>query len=426
MSLMFASVYATIRGMLKWFLMLFLCATHMFALDVKVKSKTAVLVNADTGAVLFDKGKDRRVAPGSITKIATALYALKHIEDFDQTVVCLPECLVRICPKVKVDHNYTHPSHWLEYDGTTYGIRKGEKLPLDSLFYGMMLVSGNDAANVIAHHVSGNVLKFMDDVNVYLKFIGCKDTHFKNPHGLHHPEHLTTAHDMARIAQEALKDPKFCQIVNTLTHKRPKTNKQNSRIITQGNRLLNKVTKFYYPKAFGMKTGYHSNAKYTLVASAKHEGRTLIAVVLGSPDDQQRYRDAINLFEAAFAEKKERRLLFRKDEMMFRHEFKKGSPPCIAGLKEDVEIEYFPAEESELRSFLRWNVISLPIQKGDRVGEIVLTDKDEDVLHIAPLLAQNTILAKHRMPKRFILALILILAIFAVYFFPKIGKLLKR
>ena len=412
--------------MLKWFVWLLLCVSRVFALDVHVKSKSAILINADTGVVLFDKNKDQKAFPASITKIASALYALKHTEDFDEMVFCPSECLVRICPKVKVNHNFTHPSHWLEYDGTTYGIKRGEVLPLGSLFYGMMLISGNDAANVIAHHVSGNVLKFTEDLNTYLEYIGCKDTQFKNPHGLHHPEHFTTAHDMARIASEALKDPRFCQIVNTVTHERPKTNKQNSRLITQGNRLLKKVTKFYYSKAFGMKSGYHSRAGYTLVAAAKHEGRTLVAVLLGSPDPQQRYRDAINLFEAAFAEKKEKRLLFLKDENTFRHEFKKGQPPCIAGLKEDVELEYFPAEERELRSFLHWDAISLPIQEGDRVGEIVLTDKDEQVLLTAPLFAQNTLLAKHWLPQRILLAFILILSLIALYFTPKIRKLLKR
>lgn len=403
---------------------------RLLALDVRVVSKSAVLINADSGAVLYDKHKDRIEYPASITKIATALYALGQVDDLDKMVMCPSECLVRICPKAKVAHNYTHPSHWLEFDGTTFGVLKNEVLPLSSLFYGMMLVSGNDAANVIAHHTGGNVLAFTEGLNSYIKTIGCSNTQFKNPHGLHHPEHYTTAHDMACITREALKNERFRKIVSAISHERPKTNRQASKVIKQGNRLLRRTTNFYYDKALGIKTGYHSKAGYTLVAAAEHHGRTLIAVILGSPNAQQRYRDAINLFDSAFAEKKEKRLLFRADENTFRHSIKGANAALLADLREDVWYHYYPAEEVNLRSFLQWDKLTFPIEMGSRVGEIVICDEEENPILSAPLFAKSQVrlglwyrLVRHRL---FLAGIGLGLVFVIVVAQPRFRKLLKR
>ncbi len=407
-----------------------LLTASVFALDVRVVSKSAVLVNADTGAVLYDKQKDKVAYPASITKIASALYALKRAENIDAMVLCPSECLTRICPKVKVTHNYTHPPHWLEYDGTTFGVMKNEVLPLKSLFLGMMLVSGNDAANVIAHHVSGNVLAFVEDLNDYLLSLGCENTQFKNPHGLHHPDHFTTPHDMARITMEALKEPQFRKIVSTLSHERPRTNKQGKKVVNQANRLLRKATNFYYDKAFGIKTGYHSNAGYTLVAAAEHHGRTLIAVVLGSPNPKQRYRDAINLFDAAFAEKKEKRLLFRADENTFRRRIEGADSALLAGLKDDVWYDYYPSEEVEVRSFLHWDDHALPISEGTQVGELVICGDEGNQLFAVPLFAVGDVklgfwfnFSKNRL---FIASLVLGLVLVILFAQPRFRKLIKR
>ena len=360
-------------------------------LPVRVESKAAILINADTGAVLYEKNKDQQSYPASITKIATALYALKHLDNLDAVVTCPSESLVRISPKVKEDHGFTHPPHWLEWDGTTYNVRKGEILPLDALFHGMMLVSGNDAANVIAHHVGGDVLTFTKNMTEFCKELGCASTEFRNPHGLHHPQHVTTAHDMALITQEALKDSRFRKIVSTITHERPKTNKQKGKMITQANRLLKKMTKFYYSKAFGIKTGYHKRAGYTLVAAAEHKGRTLIAVILGSPNPVQRYRDAISLFDTAFAEKRQSRILFRESENVFRQTIPGAHMALCAKLHDDIRLDYYPSEEPELKSFLHWELPALPIQKGMQVGELIVSDDRDQALIRAPLYATGDV-----------------------------------
>src|SRR6185437_6437502 len=143
----------------------------------------------------------------------------------------------------------------------------GEEMPLKEYLYGMMVRSGNDAANVIAEYVSGSIPTFMQELNDYLKQIGCLNTTFCNPHGLHHPDHKTTAFDMALLTREAMKNPVFREIVSTVRHKRPKTNKRPAAVLVQTNRIIKSGTQYYYPKAIGVKTGYHSRAQNTLVAA---------------------------------------------------------------------------------------------------------------------------------------------------------------
>src|SRR5690606_27597099 len=118
------------------------------------------------------------------------------------------------------------PSYWLESDGTMMHLKVGEMVTLDALLHGMMLVSGNDAANVVAEHIEGSVPQFMDSLNEYLQSIGCKNTKYSNPHGLTHHEHWSTAYDLAVMTRKALKIPKFREIVSTLVYTKPKTNKQ--------------------------------------------------------------------------------------------------------------------------------------------------------------------------------------------------------
>ena len=244
-----------------------------------------------------------------------------------------------------------------------------------------MLSSGNDAANVIAQFVSGSIEQFMQDLNNFFKEKGIKETRFNNPHGLHHPEHYTTAFDMALITKEAMKKPLFREIVKTIHYTRPETNKQPATTLVQSNRLLRRGS-FFYPKAVGVKTGYHSKAGYTLVGAAEQDGRLLIAVVLGCTEMNKRFKDVIALFEAAFAEKKVSRTLFSKQYDTFTIQVTGSKSPLIATLSEDLKMDYFPSEEPIFKAFLKWNQMSLPIKEGQVVGEIQLkTDQGTILKH---------------------------------------------
>src|SRR5262249_25642973 len=144
--------------------------------------------------------------------------------DLKQVFTADREALASITPEAKRQSNYRSPPHWLETDGTHVGIKKGEELSLYDLLHACLIASANDASNIIAQSLGGTIPQFMDEVNAYLKEIGCKNTHFNNPHGLHHPDHYTTAYDLAMMAKEGLKDPVFRKIVSLMRHSCPRTN----------------------------------------------------------------------------------------------------------------------------------------------------------------------------------------------------------
>jgi D-alanyl-D-alanine carboxypeptidase (penicillin-binding protein 5/6) len=362
-------------------------------LQVDVSARSAILINAETGRPLFEKNPHAPAYPASITKIATALYMLEmQGQRLEEQAVAAHEALAVASASAKQTLALGHPPYRLEPEGSHIGIRVGEVLPLKALLHGLLIASGNDAANVIAHHVAGDVGAFMEDLNLFLKAKGIKETHFLNPHGLHHPDHQTTAHDMALITREALKHPLFRQIVRTVRYPRPGTNKQPETVIVQTNKLLRQGGEHYYPKAIGVKTGHTSHANYTLVAAAEHEGRTLIAVLLDAPDMHQRYRDAIRLFEAAFHEKPIDRVLFTQAHDQFTQPVRGGKREAVqAALKRDFILTYFPAEEPSFRTEVVWRTLKLPIFSGDEVGELRLLGLQGEKIATAPLFALETV-----------------------------------
>ncbi len=351
-------------------------------LDIEIQARSAVLMNAATGAILFEKQPFLPVSPASTTKIATALYVIEHEQNLGRMVTVSAECLKH---KPSQDRE-RFPAHWLESDGTMLGIKRGEMVTLETLLYGMMLVSGNDAANVAAEVMGGSVPQFMELLNEYLQGMGCQNTHFANPHGLTHSAHYCSAYDMALITQRALRNHTFRQIVSTLKYTKPKSNKQAAREILHTNPLLKAKSRHYYPKAIGVKSGYTAAAQRTLVAAAEHEGRTLIAVVFGTQTSDERFQDAKKLFDAAFAQKKERRRLIGSD-YTFIKEIDGSKLPLRANLAKALCIEYFPAEESECKAILHWQVEGLPIHKGQKVGEVEIVDLKGTLLQKGDLCA---------------------------------------
>ncbi len=373
-----------------FFLLVFVSAKGE-QLDVKVSAKSAILMNAETGAILYEKNGDDRAFPASLTKIATCLYAVKkNKKGYRELVSCPHHCLRRMNKSVKLSHNYKDPAYLLEPDGTHFMIKRGEELSFKDLLYGLMLVSGNDAANYIAYYLGGSIPKFVKGMNVYLKSIGCQDTNFTNPHGLHHPKHWSTARDIALITKEALKEDLIRTIVSTKEYERGETNLQIAKKIQNKNQLI-QPGKFFYPQAIGMKTGYHSDAGHTYAAVAKNNGRTLIAVLLGCSDSHQVYRDAIRLFEAAFDENKEERFLFNKDENIFSREVKQAKDHLKAALTENIAISYYPAEEPSITIELNWDHQLPPIREGSFVGSINILDKQGNTLKSSPLVATEQV-----------------------------------
>lgn len=362
-------------------------------LKIDVPAPSVILINADTGAILYEKNAHLLTYPASTTKVATALYALSkksQVQDLDTLVTVSHDAVAIVPPQIRRAANSKHLPYRLEYGGTSMRIKAGEQLPFRSLIYGLMLVSGNDAANAIAEHVCGSVPQFVEEMNAFLKEIGCLETTFHTPHGLPHPDHKTSAYDLAKMTQVALKNPFFREVVKTARCKKPATNKGPESFMDQHNQLL-KPGRHHYPKAIGVKIGWTVSSGFNIVAAAEDENRKLIAVVLNCTDAAKSYKSATALFEAAFSEPRASRTLFTKGYDLFSHVLKDAKTPLEAALIEDLMISYYPSEEPELKAFLHWHQVQLPIVKGALVGEIQIKMPDGKILKTASLYASKEV-----------------------------------
>lgn len=362
---------------------------HAQPLKVDVAAPNAILINADNGRILYQKKAFELCQPASTIKIATALYVVdRYGHRLDEVAKASRDALASLAPSVKRAGN--HPAYRQESDGTHINLIVGEQMPIRTLLEGMMLRSGNDAANVIAEHLAPSIPHFVDELNNYLKEIGIENTVIKNPHGLPDKAQLTTPYDLAMIAKKAIEHDVIVEMTNKNSFQRPQTNKSAATTLPQSNRLLRKG-EFYYPKAFGLKTGTTAVAKNNLIAAAKDGERTLVAVLLGCPESKQRFRDAITLFEAAFAEKKETRKLFSAEHERFRTQIPYAKFPLEAAMKRDVTLSYYPSEEPECKAYVNWKIPSLPIKEGALVGKVEILAEDGALLCQEDLFAVRTI-----------------------------------
>ena len=351
---------------------------------------SAILINAETGQVLYEKNIHESRSPASVVKIATCAYALQQKGDELETFVETPQdCIGAVSESEKQKKNYSQPAHWLVHDASHMGLKKGEILSFKDLLYGMMVCSADDASNVIAHFVgNGLIPQFMNDLNAWISSLGCQNTLLMNPHGLYHPKQRTTAYDLALITQEAMKNPLFREIVRTPKYQRPKTNKQEPSLMVQTNQLIRKGKKWYYPFATGIKTGKIAHSGFGLVASAEKNDRSLIAVVLGCKESDDRFKETIQLFDAAFNEPRLEKVIFEAGSQTFEKEF-----PDIGLIKttlnQPLKISYYASEDPVFKASLSWKEISPPLLKGEPVAMLTVVDSNQNVLGTAPLLVHS-------------------------------------
>lgn len=360
-------------------------------LSIEIAGKAGILINAETGKILFEKNAHVQLFPASTTKVATALFALKMLEGNTQAYVTAEsESLCSVSEDAKRSARYKIPGYWLEPDGMHIGIKSGERMTFQSLLEGMLIPSGNDAANVIAQALGPGIPRFIESLNIFLKEIGCQNTVYQNPHGLHHPGHVTTAYDLAWMTKEALKNPIFCEIVSKTKYNRPKTNLQAAATFLQTNRLL-RPGKYFYSKAVGVKTGYHSKAKKTFIGAAQLEGRTLIVVLLGYADHNAIFEEAIRLFETAFNQPKVEKIFLPAGPQTFALDLPHAKSRLTTYTDKNLSWEYYPAEDPQVKCYLNWLSLGLPIKKHQRVGELHLVAENGEVLKKVDLQATHSV-----------------------------------
>lgn len=237
-------------------------------------SEAAILVDSETGAVLFEKNADQQMFPASLSKIATAIYAIENggLED----IVTVSEAAANT-------------------DGTSVYLEEGEQIPLKKLIQGMLINSGNDAAAAIAEHLDGN--NYEEQINEYLSTkVKVKDTHFTNPHGLYDENHYTTAKDFAKITNYALKNELFRDIYGTKELKWIGKS-WDTTLLTHHRMLKGEIP---YEAVIGGKTGYVQESKFTLATTANQDKMELTAIVLKGANDKEVYEDTQKLLDYGF------------------------------------------------------------------------------------------------------------------------------
>ncbi|MCE5293332.1 MAG: D-alanyl-D-alanine carboxypeptidase [Chlamydiales bacterium] len=366
--------------MLHYLCLFVLFSSSLCALNVQVSAPSALLINAKTSKVLYAKDSAKVLYPASITKVAFALYAIKHHTKLFDTVLTVSNNAVKSMTEAqKSKNNFSvFSSYILENDASHMGLKVGEQMRFYDLLVASMVVSADDASNVIAEAMgNGSIERCVLEVNRYITSLGCKNTHFMNPHGLHHPDHVTTADDLAIICQAAMQEPLFCNIAKMTRFERPKTNKQPATWLRSTNRLILPQTPFYYAPAVGIKTGYHRRAGYCLTAQAEKNGRALLSVVLQAKTNDERFVDSKKLFEKAFDEKLIQKHIVQAGPQTFSCSVLGGSSPLTTYTQKPAIVSYYPSEEPQIRCQLAWQQIPLPIAKDQPVGELLLLADDK-------------------------------------------------
>lgn len=241
-----------------------------------IKSDAVILLDANTGSILYEKNSHTKMYPASLTKMATAIYAIE---------------------KGNLDDIVTVSANAYETEGTRVYLEEGEKVTLKHLIQGMLINSGNDAGVAIAEHLDGSIEAFADSINTYLKKeIGVEQTHFSNPHGLFNENHYTTAYDLALIEKYALKNPVFREIFGT---KELAWDGESWDTTLYSHHLLLRG-EIPYEGITGGKTGFVQESRFTLSTSAKQEDLSLIAIVLKAERNEIAYEDTVELLDYGF------------------------------------------------------------------------------------------------------------------------------
>ncbi|KON88453.1 hypothetical protein AF332_17640 [Sporosarcina globispora] len=245
--------------------------------EPEIISEAAIVTDSESGAVLYAKNADKKMYPASLTKIATAIYAIENGNLNDRVTISKQAA---------------------EVEGTRVYLEEGEEVPIKKLLQGMLINSGNDAAWSIAEHLDGNIAVFSENLNRYLEEnVGLKNTHYVNPHGLYDEKHYTTAADLAKLTNYALKNETFKEIFGTKELKWAGKS-WNTTIFTHHRMLKGEVP---FEGITGGKTGFVDEAKQTLATSAKNDSIKLTAIVLKAEFKRDIYKDTKNLLTYGFS-----------------------------------------------------------------------------------------------------------------------------
>lgn len=296
----------------------------------EIKSESAVMIDAKTGDILYQKNSSEQMYPASITKIITGILAIES---------------------GKLDDSVVVSSDAVRAEGTRVYLMEDEQVPLRKLVQGLLINSGNDAAVAIAEYLAGDVDSFADQMNAFAKKVGAENTHFVNPNGLFDEEHYTTAEDMAKITQYAMKNEEFREVVST--KELPWVGEGWETTLRNHHQLL-----WDYPGTIGVKNGYVDESKHTLVTAVSRDNLDVIIVTLKAPTSRAAYWDTMALGDYGFAN-------FERQTLTSGTKIEALNGETYP-LKEDLSVTLRKGEE--------------PVQDVSSDGELQLKDSNGNVL----------------------------------------------
>lgn len=345
--------------------------------------KTAVLFETTSETLMYAWNADERMYPASFVKILTALIAAEKGEL--SAPVTVSESAVSAVP----------------YDAVSAELQPGEQLTLEDLLYCLLVGSANDAAVVIAEHISGSHSAFVQEMNAYAAAIGCTGTNFTNAHGLHDEAQYTTARDTARILHKAVENDTFRTVFTAKKYTVPATNKSEQRDLESGNSLLDTTSKLYYDaRVIGGRTGVTEDGRRCLAAAAESNGMLLISVVMGAESVYQEdgysavsiggYKETTALLDAGFAGYKSAQVLYA-NQALKQYAVANGECDVVVGPQISVSTVLPEAATSAELSYRYSDAeLSAPVEIGQRVSGVEIWHGNMCVAQ-AELFAMNSV-----------------------------------
>ncbi len=312
---------------------------------------TAILIETTTGKILYSKDKDVKRSPASMTKIMTLLLTMEQIEKGN----------IKLDDKVRISANAA------SMGGTQIFVEEGSMVDVETLLKGIGIASANDAAVAMAEYIGGTEENFVKMMNDKAKELGCKNTNFKNPHGLDEEGHYTTAYDLSLIAKELVKYPLALKITSTYEDYIDVSGENHWLVNT------NKLVRFY-TGIDGLKTGYTDNAKYCLTATMEKNNMRLLSIVMGEEEKEDRNEDTISMMEYGFS-------MYGSENILNKETFKEK---MIIDNASNREVTYYLDKDVNVivdknKKDINYNIekelfnVKAPLKKNDIVGKLTLT-----------------------------------------------------
>lgn len=312
-------------------------------------AKSAIMIEASSGKVLFDKNSHEKLPPASMTKMMSMLLIVEAVEDG----------IISWDQKITVSENASGMG------GSQILLETGEQMSVDDLFKGVAIMSGNDAVVALAEAVAGTEDEFVKMMNKRAKELGLKDSVFKNHHGLDDANHYSSAYDMSLIAKELVKHDRVLKYTSTYEDYLRKGTERELWLTN-----TNKLTRFY-PGVDGLKTGYTKEAGYCLTSTAKRDGMRIITVVMGEPDTKTRNSETSTMLDYAFAQYKVEELINKKS-VIAKKEVEKGKSKYVKIVpKEDIVLLTKKTDKiGKITYNLNLKKVKAPVKKGKVLGDI--------------------------------------------------------